>query len=264
MNNLSLCSESMWTLIERIAQEAISKDPHEDGSKLIAACKEQKKKSKDQETQTDEIVRPGSGIQRRSLINRQSALRSSTGSLDPPPATSGAPPPPPPPPPSIHVGPPTSPSLQGLGNCPELPLPNLAPPPPPPPGGIALKRISVGAPPPPAPPPPLGGAPPSPLPPACPVPPPPPTPGAPPPPRPPGSPMPPPPPGSPMPPPPPGSAFPIPSPSLQQGPPPPKSIDTPDPACKMKTINWNKIPLYAFKRKLQLIIFRSMTFFKHC
>lgn len=234
-------SESMWTLMEKIAQEVIDKDPHEEGDKLLSKCKEQTKKRKDVETQTDEATRPGSGILRRSLIGKSPAPRDSMGrviAVDYPP-DSTPPPPPPPPIPKIAVG-------------------SGSPPPPPPPGGLQLpqksillaKRLSSGSNIPPAPAVP-GSIPPAPLPPGCSVPAPPP---------PPGSPIPPPPPGpgmglqgSPAPPPPPpiGMKAPL-SPMVSPGPPPPKTIETPAPGCKMKTVNWNKIPLYAFKRKQQL------------
>ena len=232
----------MWTLIEKIAQEAISKDAYEEGEKLLIKCKDQKKTHKNVETQTDEQTRPGSGILRRGPINR-SSQRDSLGRAAPdsPIPTIAVPPPPPPPP-------------GGMATM-QLQKAPVAPPPPP---GLALNRLSasnVPAPPPvpgkvfhapsipgssvPAPPPPPG----SPIPP-----PPPPSPGmappAPPSPLPPGSPAPPPPPG--------GFRIPT-SPMAQQGPPAPKAIETPAPGCKMRTINWNKIPLYAFKRKFVIL-----------
>jgi hypothetical protein len=37
----------------------------------------------------------------------------------------------------------------------------------------------------------------------------------------------------------------------QNGPPPPKPIETPTPFKKMRTLTWNKIPVYAFKSKLK-------------
>ena len=126
-------------------------------------------------------------------------------------------------------------SIESTSNDPPPPppMPGGAPPPPPPP-------MPGGAPPPPPPPMP-GGAPP---------PPPPPMPGA-------GPPPPPPPPGSgpPPPPPPPGSGPPPPPPpGGMKGPPggppggPPADVrlpqlETPKPKQKMKTFNWNKLPV---------------------
>ncbi|WAQ99283.1 INF2-like protein [Mya arenaria] len=114
------------------------------------------------------------------------------------------------------------------------------PPPPPPPGG---------APPPPPPPPacpPIPGAPaPPPAPPVPggpPAPPPPPGMGPPPP---PGM-GPPPPPGVPGAPPPPGAA----GPAAVAGEPAPQPIDTPTPSKKMRTLTWNKIPTYSFKKEM--------------
>ncbi|XP_040568629.1 uncharacterized protein form3 isoform X3 [Lepeophtheirus salmonis] len=122
-------------------------------------------------------------------------------------ATLGPPPPPaPPPPPSLGGGaPPPPPPPPGSGGPPPPP-----PPPPPLPGGRG---------PPPPPPPPGGG-------------------GPPPPPPPPGGKI-----GGPPPPPPPGGAGPIPPP-----PGPPANIrlpqlETPKPKQKMKTFNWNKLPV---------------------
>merc|ERR1719347_993406 len=135
----------------------------------------------------------------------------------------------PPPPPQFNGAPPPPPPIGG------------APPPPPPPGGG----------PPPPPPPMLGGPPPPPPPPgAGPPPPPPPGGGAPPPPPPPGmgGPPPPPPPGGPR---PPGMGPPPPPPGGMLGPPKPPAapemklpqLETPKPKSKMKTFNWNKLPV---------------------
>ena len=127
------------------------------------------------------------------------------------------PPPPPPPPPGGGAIPPPPPPPPGGA---------IPPPPPPPPGG--------GAPPPPPPPPPPGGS-------GPPPPPPPPMPngfgGPPPPPPPPGG-------GPPPPPPPPGGIRGPPAPPA--GPTTPThlpQLDTPKPKHKMKTFNWNKLPV---------------------
>lgn len=111
-------------------------------------------------------------------------------------------------------------------------------------GSIANVQMAAGpivAPPPPPPPPPPGGIPPPPptLPGGIPAPPPPPG----------GIPAPPPPPGGPpggVPPPPPMPGGP-PCPAAVLSPPPP-AIATPDPHCKMKMFNWNKLPPSAFNK----------------
>ncbi|KAL4230063.1 FH2 domain-containing protein 1 [Mactra antiquata] len=126
-----------------------------------------------------------------------------------------APPPPPPPPPGVQAPPPP----------PAPPVPG-APPPPPVPG------VPGALPPPPVPG--VPGAPPPPPPPGLPgAPPPPPVPGAPPP-----------PPGVPGAPPPPGSVPAAPS------EPQPTPILTPKPSKKMKTLAWNKIPMFSFKKSV--------------
>lgn len=130
-----------------------------------------------------------------------------------PPPPGGGSPPTPPPPPSIGAGPPPPP-----------PPPSLGPPPPPPPPGAG---------PPPPPPPPGRGPPPPPCPPGGPPPPPPPF-GGPPPPPPPG--------GGAPPPPPPGGNFGAPIPPPQQIMKLPQ-LETPKPKNKMKTFNWNKLPV---------------------
>ncbi|XP_063413228.1 inverted formin-2-like isoform X1 [Mytilus trossulus] len=96
----------------------------------------------------------------------------------------------------------------------------------------------IAVPPPPPPPPPPGGIPHPP----CGIPPPPPPPGG----------IPPPPGGVPAPPPPPGMGGPPPPPgapgALKPPSPPPPAITTPDPHCKMKIFNWNKLPPASFKK----------------
>lgn len=129
-------------------------------------------------------------------------------------ANAAQPPPPPPPPPGGMAPPPPPPPPPGA-------MP--PPPPPPPPGG-------TGPPPPPPPPPPGGAGPPPP--------PPPPGSGPPPPPPPPGI-------GGPPPPPPPGG---MPKGGMAPPPPPIQQVtlpqqETPKPKQKMKTFNWNKLPV---------------------
>ncbi|XP_060576216.1 inverted formin-2-like isoform X2 [Ruditapes philippinarum] len=126
---------------------------------------------------------------------------------------------------------PQAPPLPPLAGVPNAPPPPQPPPAPPLPGTSNIP-----------PPPPLPQAP------GVPVPPPPP--GVP---LPPGVPAPPPPPGAPpapgAPPPPPGAPmFGMPA-ATQNGPPPPKPIETPTPFKKMRTLTWNKIPVYAFKKE---------------
>ena len=128
------------------------------------------------------------------------------------PSSAPIPPPPPPPPNGAPAPPPPPPPPPGGAPAP--------PPPPPPPGG---------APAPPPPPPPPGGAPP----------PPPPPPGC-------GPPPPPPPPGAPAPPPPPGAPAPPGAPRAPIAPATPTVLpgfETPKPKSKMRTFNWNKLPV---------------------
>ncbi|XP_045204866.2 inverted formin-2-like [Mercenaria mercenaria] len=122
----------------------------------------------------------------------------------------------PPPPPPVPGAPPPPP-VPGLPNAPQPPPP--PPPPgvpgaPPPPPVITLQGIRQ---PPPAPV--VPGAPPPPA-----------APGAPPSPRPPGAPQ------------PPGSLTPAQTDA-------PTPIDTPNPSKKLRTLTWNKIPTYAFKKE---------------
>ncbi|XP_052794467.1 inverted formin-2-like isoform X1 [Mya arenaria] len=183
----NLQSESTWTLIERLTQEALST---KDGETLFAQCTEEKKHTKNQEIQT-------------CFDNENETFAHNDASSNGPAAQVPPPPPPPPPPGGAPPPPPPPPA------CPPIPGAPAPPPAPPVPGG------------PPAPPPPPGMGPPPP----------------------PGM-GPPPPPGVPGAPPPPGAA----GPAAVAGEPAPQPIDTPTPSKKMRTLTWNKIPTYSFKK----------------
>lgn len=142
-------SETTWTLIERLAQEALTA---KDGDKLLAQCSEDKKQTKNQEIQTVETednIKPPGAI-----------------------TTYQAPPPPQPPPlpPGLRINPPPPPALPtGPPAPPPFPRPGCPPPPPvtgppPPPGMGPPPPPGMGPPPPPGmgPPPPPGMGPPPP------------------------------------------------------------------------------------------------------
>lgn len=153
-------SESMWTLIERIAQEALKADITKDSEAILAMCKDDATKTEDQGVQTDDVL-----IQNDC---KPSDKPDTSSNLSP---AGGIPPPPPPPPPpgsAIPPPPPPPPPPPGSGAPPPPPgmgVPSPPPPPPPPPGmGGPPPPPGMGGPPPPpgmgGPPPPPGAGPP--------------------------------------------------------------------------------------------------------
>ncbi|XP_052280011.1 inverted formin-2-like [Dreissena polymorpha] len=182
-------SETTWTLIERLAQEALTA---KDGDKLLAQCSEDKKQTKNQEIQT---------VETDDNAKLSDALTTHQAPPLPPPLPAG--PPAPPPFPIPHCPPPPKPP----GMVPPAP-PGIGPPPPP----------GMGPPPPPGmgPPPPPGMGPPPP----------------------PGM-GPPPPPGMPR-----GAGLPMQAVESAF-----KPLSTPRPSKKVKTLPWNKIPLFSLKKE---------------
>lgn len=208
-------SEATWSLIEKLTQQAISLDSAQSHLKRELSIKTLRREDKEVQTDDDlprmRLIKGGKFSTTEAIQAVSSAAAQVTADLPEQKYRSSSA--------AAHVasGPVVAPPP------PPPPVPGGIPPPPPPPGGI------------PAPPPPPGG-----------IPAPPPPPG--------GVPAPPPPPGG-IPPPPPGPGGAPPPPGLPGFPgalkppsPPPPAITTPDPHCKMKIFNWNKLPPNAFKK----------------
>lgn len=223
-------SESIWTLVERLTQEAINGDTNRDCDLILKKMKNTPTLRKDQEIQTDSF----------DIKSEHETAQAPSTIPAPPPLPPGFNVPQAPPLPGhLHpTNPPPAPPLHGIPIAPPPPLhPLTAYTAPPPPSGY-VPGVPIAPPVPcaltgrPIPPPPPGV-------PGAPLPPPPPfgVPGAPPPP--PGFGGPPPPPGAPT-----GAGV-----ALQSSEPVPKAIETPSPTKKMRTLTWNKIPAYAFKKE---------------
>ncbi|KAK3577067.1 hypothetical protein CHS0354_037090 [Potamilus streckersoni] len=126
-------SETIWTLIERLSQEAVG--GNSDSEKLLSKCKAERSQYHDKEIQTDDSEKFVCKLQRHNIVCRG--------------GTNAPPPPPPPPPlptspitPSVHVIPPPPPPLQKSG---AAPLPPPPPPVPPTPTSSSQAGVQVAS-----------------------------------------------------------------------------------------------------------------------
>ncbi|KAL3879958.1 hypothetical protein ACJMK2_032234 [Sinanodonta woodiana] len=106
-------SETLWTLIERLSQEAVG--GNSDSEKLLSKCKAERTQYHDKEIQTDDSDKSVCKLQRQTIVCKG--------------VTNVPPPPPPPPPPT----PPITPLVNVIPPPPPLQISGAAPSPPPPP-----------------------------------------------------------------------------------------------------------------------------------